>query len=120
MRVGEREDESTEPSAVYQPIQIASMCMCINISATVALGCLFTPKVYIVMFQPSKNVRQSNAPNSGAGRAAYSMKFTGCRSQTAHSVQSVTSGSRSSPRSSNHAANGETNCSPSAEELNMS
>lgn len=45
-------------------IQIASMCMCINISATVALGCLFTPKVYIVMFQPSKNVRQANAPVS--------------------------------------------------------
>jgi hypothetical protein len=38
-------------------IQIASMCMCINISATVALGCLFTPKVYIVLFQPYKNIR---------------------------------------------------------------
>lgn len=117
--------------------------MCINISATVALGCLFTPKVYIVMFQPNKNVRQSNAPvsgrsrdarpgpagvtqdfplqNSGAGRgAAYSMKFTGCRSQTTHSVQSVTSGSRSSPRSSHRAANGDPNCSPSNEELNAS
>ncbi|KAG8233701.1 hypothetical protein J437_LFUL013353 [Ladona fulva] len=41
-------------------IQISSMCMCIDISATVALGCLFTPKVYIVLFQPYKNVRQGN------------------------------------------------------------
>lgn len=36
------------------------MCMCLNISATVALGCLFTPKVYLVIFQPYKNVRQGN------------------------------------------------------------
>jgi hypothetical protein len=41
-------------------VQIASMCMCVNISATVALGCLFAPKVYIVLFQPKKNVRQVN------------------------------------------------------------
>ncbi|KAF4532507.1 hypothetical protein B566_EDAN007622, partial [Ephemera danica] len=41
-------------------VQIASLCMCVNISATVALGCLFTPKVYIVLFQPKKNVRQGN------------------------------------------------------------
>lgn len=32
--------------------------MCLNISASVALGCLFTPKVYLVLFQPYKNVRQ--------------------------------------------------------------
>ncbi|KAK5639566.1 hypothetical protein RI129_012058 [Pyrocoelia pectoralis] len=41
-------------------VQIVSMCMCLNISATVALGCLFTPKVYLVLFQPYKNVRQGN------------------------------------------------------------
>ncbi|XP_011868567.1 PREDICTED: metabotropic glutamate receptor-like [Vollenhovia emeryi] len=43
-------------------VQIASMCMCINISASVALGCLFTPKVYLVLFQPYKNVRPGH-PN---------------------------------------------------------
>ncbi|KAJ8682400.1 hypothetical protein QAD02_018192 [Eretmocerus hayati] len=78
-------------------IQIASMCMCINISATVALGCLFTPKVYIVLFQPNKNQRlgpsQSGGQPSGY-RAGYSMRFSAARSQT---MQSVTSGSRSSP-----------------------
>ncbi|XP_046405665.1 metabotropic glutamate receptor 6 [Ischnura elegans] len=79
-------------------IQISSMCMCIDISATVALGCLFTPKVYIVLFQPYKNVRQGNTQNS-ASRPGYSMRFTGCRSQTVQSVASMTSGSRSSPRS---------------------
>ncbi|XP_067205710.1 metabotropic glutamate receptor 8-like isoform X2 [Linepithema humile] len=78
-------------------VQIASMCMCINISASVALGCLFTPKVYLVLFQPYKNVRPGH-PNTGGlqsgNRGVYSMRFAGGRSQT---MQSVTSGSRSSP-----------------------
>lgn len=38
-------------------IQTATLCVCVNISAAVALGCLFVPKVYIVLFQPYKNVR---------------------------------------------------------------
>ncbi|XP_076545118.1 metabotropic glutamate receptor 8 isoform X1 [Osmia lignaria lignaria] len=81
-------------------VQIASMCMCINISASVALGCLFTPKVYLVLFQPYKNVRPGHA-NTGAlqssNRVAYSMRFSGGRSQT---MQSMTSCSRSSPPAS--------------------
>ncbi|KAH0545837.1 metabotropic glutamate receptor 7-like isoform X1 [Cotesia glomerata] len=98
-------------------IQIASMCMCINISATVVLGCLFIPKVYLVLFQPNKNVRSGhtntvsaggpgsagapsggNAQNSSSThsglRSTYSMRFVPSRSQT---IQSVTSCSRSSP-----------------------
>ncbi|EFX87236.1 glutamate receptor, metabotropic [Daphnia pulex] len=43
-------------------IQTATLCVCVNISASVALGCLFVPKVYIVLFQPYKNVR---TPGSG-------------------------------------------------------
>ena len=51
-------------------IQITALCMCVSISATVALGCLFGPKVYIVLFQPHKNVRQgvASALNPGASR----------------------------------------------------
>ncbi|XP_076762369.1 metabotropic glutamate receptor 4 isoform X3 [Xylocopa sonorina] len=78
-------------------VQIASMCMCINISASVALGCLFTPKVYLVLFQPYKNVRPGHANTSAlqsGNRAGYSMRFSGGRSQT---MQSMTSFSRSSP-----------------------
>lgn len=37
--------------------------MCVSISATVALVCLFGPKVYIVIFQPHKNVRQGATPS---------------------------------------------------------
>lgn len=32
--------------------------MCVSISATVALVCVFAPKIYIVLLQPHKNVRQ--------------------------------------------------------------
>ncbi|KAG7210717.1 hypothetical protein KM043_012217 [Ampulex compressa] len=109
-------------------VQIASMCMCINISASVALGCLFTPKVYLVLFQPYKNVRPGHANMSGpqsGNRGAYSMRFSGGRSQT---MQSVTSGSRSSPPASRGCraeakhANGETQAlaSPSVEESSIS
>ncbi|UYV70894.1 GRM4 [Cordylochernes scorpioides] len=45
-------------------IQIACLCMCISISATVALGCFFTPKVYIVLCQPYKNVRNPQGTQS--------------------------------------------------------
>lgn len=95
--------------------------MCINISATVVLGCLFIPKVYLVLFQPNKNVRSghTNTVSAGGGapggagggshaagnaqnssstqsglRSTYSMRFVASRSQT---MQSVTSCSRSSP-----------------------
>ncbi|CAM1323185.1 GRM4 (predicted) [Pycnogonum litorale] len=57
-------------------IQTASLCMCISISATVALGCLFVPKVYIVLCQPYKNVRQSSCSQGSAsgctGRTLFS------------------------------------------------
>ena len=48
-------------------IQTTALCMCVAISATVALGCLFVPKVYIVLFQPHKNVRQGSKGAPGAG-----------------------------------------------------
>ncbi|XP_025106909.1 metabotropic glutamate receptor-like isoform X3 [Pomacea canaliculata] len=39
-------------------IQITTLCVSISLSATVALLCLFMPKVYIIVFQPQKNVRK--------------------------------------------------------------
>ncbi|RWS02765.1 metabotropic glutamate receptor 7-like protein, partial [Dinothrombium tinctorium] len=46
-------------------IQVASLSMCISISAAVSLGCLFTPKLYICLFQPYKNTRHSGAGVQG-------------------------------------------------------
>ena len=39
-------------------IQITTMCLTISLSATVALVCLYIPKVYIIVFHPDKNVRK--------------------------------------------------------------
>ncbi len=40
-------------------LRLASMCFSISFSATVSLLCLFTPKLYIILLHPEKNVRQS-------------------------------------------------------------
>lgn len=57
--------------------------MCLNISATVVLACLFAPKVYLVLFQPYKNVRPRNNGGRGAqpgasGSSAGGTGMSGC------------------------------------------
>ncbi|XP_022245723.1 metabotropic glutamate receptor-like [Limulus polyphemus] len=39
-------------------VQITTLCVSISLSAFVALFCLFSPKVYIIVFHPDKNVRK--------------------------------------------------------------
>ncbi|CAI9729621.1 metabotropic glutamate receptor 3-like [Octopus vulgaris] len=39
-------------------IQITTLCISISLSASVALLCLFVPKMYIILFHPEKNVRK--------------------------------------------------------------
>ncbi|CAG0880568.1 unnamed protein product [Cyprideis torosa] len=61
-------------------MQLTSLCMCVSISASASLACLFFPKVYIVLFQPYKNVRQGTQ-SSMAGRTGVSgMRFAAYRS----------------------------------------
>ncbi|XP_044742127.1 metabotropic glutamate receptor [Chrysoperla carnea] len=47
--------------------QITTLCVSISLSATVALVCLYSPKVYIIVFHPDKNVRKLTM-NSAAYR----------------------------------------------------
>lgn len=42
-------------------LRIATMCYSISLSATVALVCMFTPKMYIILTHPEENVRKSMA-----------------------------------------------------------
>ncbi|XP_018013510.2 metabotropic glutamate receptor [Hyalella azteca] len=39
-------------------VQITTLCISISLSATVALICLYSPKIYIIIYQPEKNVRK--------------------------------------------------------------
>lgn len=38
--------------------QITTLCVVTSLNATVALVCLYSPKVYIIVFHPDKNVRK--------------------------------------------------------------
>lgn len=41
-------------------MQTTALCMSISMSANVALVCIFTPKLYIILFQKHKNVRKQD------------------------------------------------------------
>ncbi|XP_049544407.1 chromatin-remodeling ATPase INO80-like [Anopheles darlingi] len=43
-------------------LRIFSMSMTISLSATVTLICLFSPKLYIILIRPERNIRQSMMP----------------------------------------------------------
>ena len=47
-------------------IRLATMCFSISLSATVSLVCLFTPKWYIIILHPERNIRQSMISSKGA------------------------------------------------------
>lgn len=48
------------------------MCISVSLSGTVVLGCLFTPKLHIILFQPQKNVASHRV-----GMARFSMAAAG-------------------------------------------
>lgn len=53
-------------------IQITTLCVSISLSAFVALFCLFSPKIYIIIFHPDKNVRKLTMNSATYKRALTS------------------------------------------------
>ncbi|XP_066253321.1 metabotropic glutamate receptor 2 isoform X2 [Euwallacea similis] len=49
-------------TANHVAMRITSMSVTISLSATVTLACLFSPKLYIILIRPERNVRQSMMP----------------------------------------------------------
>ncbi|XP_043674071.1 metabotropic glutamate receptor [Vespula pensylvanica] len=65
--------------------QITTLCVAISLSASVTLVCLYAPKVYIIVFQPDKNIRGKTfikgntlkKQGSSAGTSSVT-KYTAC------------------------------------------
>lgn len=55
MRKAER-----EVNKGHLQIQTTSLCMSISMSANVALACIFSPKIWIILFEKHKNVRKQD------------------------------------------------------------
>lgn len=45
---------------IYFQIQLTTLAMCLSLSATVILSCLFLPKLRVVLLKPDKNVRSKS------------------------------------------------------------
>lgn len=45
----------------YLKIQLTTIALCLSLSATVILCCLFLPKLRVVLLKPNKNVRSKNS-----------------------------------------------------------
>ncbi|KAJ9585161.1 hypothetical protein L9F63_003052, partial [Diploptera punctata] len=46
----------------HVPLRITSMSVTISLSASVTLACLFSPKLYIILVHPERNIRQTMMP----------------------------------------------------------
>ena len=76
-----------------------TLCVSVSLSATVALVCLFGPKLHVIAFQSHKNVRKLTmnadaAPAAGTGRpqlaaAAVEMAATAAAHRSAGRVRSA-------------------------------
>uniref|UniRef100_A0A8C4W798 Glutamate metabotropic receptor 2 n=1 Tax=Gopherus evgoodei TaxID=1825980 RepID=A0A8C4W798_9SAUR len=68
-------------------VQTTTMCISVSLSGTVVLGCLFTPKLHIILFQPQKNVASHRvATNRFSVTAAGSSHSHGSASQSVPTV----------------------------------
>uniref|UniRef100_A0A8C6P3U6 Metabotropic glutamate receptor 3 n=1 Tax=Nothobranchius furzeri TaxID=105023 RepID=A0A8C6P3U6_NOTFU len=71
-------------------VQTTTMCISVSLSGFVVLGCMFAPKVHIIMFQPQKNVTSHRL---NLNRFSVSGAATTCASHgSSHFVPTVCNG----------------------------
>ncbi|CAF1233682.1 unnamed protein product [Rotaria sordida] len=75
----------------YQ-VHIATLCITISLCATVALACLFSPKVYIILLHPEKNMRVTKQMKGQPNKSPISSKkstnpdYTNNNQNTSHDL----------------------------------
>ncbi|XP_034937479.1 metabotropic glutamate receptor isoform X2 [Chelonus insularis] len=71
-------------------IQITTLCVAISLSASVTLVCLYSPKVYIIVFHPDKNIRgkvtmgSSTFKKQGSSAGTSVAKYPGYEMSSEH------------------------------------
>ncbi|KAJ8245458.1 hypothetical protein GJAV_G00270960 [Gymnothorax javanicus] len=72
-------------------VQTTTMCISVSLSGFVVLGCMFAPKVHIIMFQPQKNVT-SHRHNPSRFSLSGSVAAFSQASAAAHYVPAICNG----------------------------
>lgn len=64
----------TSSQSNHIALNITTLSVSISLSATVTLLCLFTPKLYIILLHPEKNIRQSMMPQNKYSKSVVGAK----------------------------------------------
>lgn len=70
-------------------IQLTTLSMCLSLSATVILACLFMPKLKVVLLKPNKNVRSKTGNITKASKS--NVLQLNHKETTSHGVKDIVS-----------------------------
>ncbi|XP_052387432.1 metabotropic glutamate receptor 3-like isoform X2 [Carassius gibelio] len=73
-------------------VQTTTMCISVSLSGFVVLGCMFAPKVHIIMFQPQKNVASHRLNMNRFSVSGPATSYASHASVSAHFVPTVCNG----------------------------
>ncbi|MED6237915.1 Metabotropic glutamate receptor 3 [Ataeniobius toweri] len=73
-------------------VQTTTMCISVSLSGFVVLGCMFAPKVHIIMFQPQKNVTSHRLNLNRFSVSGAATTYASHASVSAHFVPTVCNG----------------------------
>ncbi|XP_030646025.1 metabotropic glutamate receptor 3 [Chanos chanos] len=73
-------------------VQTTTMCISVSLSGFVVLGCMFAPKVHIIMFQPQKNVTTHRHNLNRFSVSGPATTYASHSSVSAHYVPTVCNG----------------------------
>ncbi|KAL6464339.1 hypothetical protein MHYP_G00266560 [Metynnis hypsauchen] len=73
-------------------VQTTTMCISVSLSGSVVLGCLFAPKIHIILFQPQKNVTSLRAKDNRFSTAITAPSSTYSQASSATVVPTVCNG----------------------------